>query len=83
MTIKMKWKNSPRVYEAEDCEGLVNSMRSAGPWDNSDSSREYMEEIARRVKVYKGEKIVFKDEQEFISELERLGLIQTFIEGWK
>ena len=63
------------VFEAEDFEGLVTAMK-LDMWFVPKTREEYMEGVARRSEIYNGERIEYYDEQSFIFELVRIGVIK-------
>lgn len=55
---------------------IIKKLANQGNIEES-KKRIYMQEVARRIKIYYGRSIKFKNDLEFISELEKVGVLKT------
>ena len=66
-------------FEAETYEGLVQVMK-LDMWITPKTSEEYMNGVAKRCETWDGSKIEYGNAEEFIKELQRVGVIKMLIE---
>ena len=66
------------VFEGETFEDLVTAMK-LDMWVVPRTREEYMEGVARRSEIFNGERINYYDEQTFILELVRIGVITSLV----
>ena len=66
------------VFEGETFEDLVTAMK-LDMWIVPRTREEYMEGVARRSEIFSGERINYHDEQTFILELVRIGVITSLV----
>ena len=66
------------VFEAETFEDLVSAMK-LDMWIVPRTCEEYMEGVARRSEIFNGERINYCDEETFILELARIGVITSLV----
>lgn len=64
------------VFEAETYEDLVSAMKM-DMWLIPRTREEYMGGVAKRCEVWDGSEIRYRDAEEFIKELERIGALEV------
>lgn len=63
-------------FEGKDVKEVVNAMR-LDMWDPvPETNEDYMAGVAKRAKIYDGKGISYSDEEEFLNELVRVGVIE-------
>ncbi len=65
-------------FEAETYEELVQAMK-LDMWLPPKTSEEYMNGVAKRCEIWDGTRIEYGNAEEFIGELQRVGVIKMLI----
>jgi len=66
------------TYIGQDAKDIIVQLKLED-WTRYDNIEDYQKNIARRVMVFKNEKIQFSNDDEFLQELQRIGFIQEII----
>ena len=71
--IKIKFEDG-EIIVGQSYRDVVQKMMD-NPWVQEESIDEYMQAVAHRTNILPGERIKYQGEEEFISELHRIGII--------
>lgn len=64
------------TYTAEDAKELIMQLKLED-WTTYNSRDEYKENMNKRVEIFTGERIVYRDDNEFLLELHRIGFFDS------
>lgn len=66
------------TLKGKNAEEIIMQMKLED-WTNYNNPQEYKDNIGRRVEIFNGMKIMYSNDEEFLEELKRVGVIDTIM----